>query len=112
MVSTDELHQSTNQQTLAASIACVGVGLHTGQRVALRVRPAYANTGIRFVRRDVAALRERGAFFDLPRPKPELQVRIDELFDCFNESLEISNDPFARIGDDAGTWSMPCTDRG
>ncbi|MEZ5590107.1 MAG: UDP-3-O-acyl-N-acetylglucosamine deacetylase [Gammaproteobacteria bacterium] len=36
------------QQTLRHTVQCAGVGLHTGQRVALRLRPAPANTGITF----------------------------------------------------------------
>lgn len=41
------------QRTLKSPIRYVGVGLHSGQRVSMRVRPARANSGIRFVRKDV-----------------------------------------------------------
>ena len=41
------------QHTLKSPIRYVGVGLHSGQRVSMRVRPARANSGIRFVRKDV-----------------------------------------------------------
>ena len=41
------------QQTLRHTVQCAGVGLHTGQRVVLRLRPAPANTGITFLRTDV-----------------------------------------------------------
>src|SRR5689334_11435108 len=34
------------QCTLKASISCVGVGLHSGKRVSLTLRPAAANQGI------------------------------------------------------------------
>lgn len=43
------------QCTLKTSIPCVGIGLHSGQRVGVLVRPAEASTGIRFVRKDVSA---------------------------------------------------------
>lgn len=44
----------TMQKTLRTPIGCVGVGLHTGLKVALTLNPAPANTGIRFRRYDLA----------------------------------------------------------
>lgn len=41
------------QQTLKSAISCVGVGLHTGQRVRLTLRPAPADHGVVFHRLDV-----------------------------------------------------------
>ena len=41
------------QRTLAQAIGCVGVGLHTGERVRLELRPAPAGTGIVFLRTDL-----------------------------------------------------------
>ena len=41
------------QQTLKASIGCVGVGLHTGSRVSLTFKPAPADHGIVFRRTDL-----------------------------------------------------------
>lgn len=41
------------QRTLKNSIRAAGVGLHTGERVYLTVRPAPANTGIVFCRTDL-----------------------------------------------------------
>ncbi len=40
------------QQTLANAVSCVGVGLHSGQPVAMTLRPAQANTGVVFVNRN------------------------------------------------------------
>lgn len=40
------------QHTLRSSIGCVGVGLHSGARTALTLRPADVDSGIRFVRKD------------------------------------------------------------
>mgnify|MGYP003333014230 CR=1 FL=1 len=45
------------QRTLKSAIRYVGVGLHSGQRVSMRVGPAHSNSGIRFVRKDVAVTR-------------------------------------------------------
>ncbi|MDA8162760.1 MAG: UDP-3-O-acyl-N-acetylglucosamine deacetylase [Desulfobacteraceae bacterium] len=41
------------QQTLKRSIKAAGIGLHTGARVTMRMRPAPADSGIRFVRTDL-----------------------------------------------------------
>ena len=40
------------QRTLRNPIGCVGVGLHTGAKVSLTLRPAEANSGIQFIRYD------------------------------------------------------------
>lgn len=40
------------QQTLANSVSCAGVGLHSGQPVTLSLRPAPPDTGIVFVNRN------------------------------------------------------------
>ena len=42
------------QHTLSGPAVCAGVGVHSGQRVRLAVRPAPANTGVVFVRTDIA----------------------------------------------------------
>jgi UDP-3-O-[3-hydroxymyristoyl] N-acetylglucosamine deacetylase len=41
------------QHTLRSSVACCGVGLHSGKVVSLRIHPAPANSGIRFYRTDM-----------------------------------------------------------
>ena len=51
------------QRTLAAAIGCVGVGLHTGLRIAMELRPAAVGTGIVFHRTDM--VRDIPARFDL-----------------------------------------------
>lgn len=45
--------RSTVQTTLAESISYIGVGLHNGLTVAMGLRPAPPNTGVRFVRKDL-----------------------------------------------------------
>ncbi|HZH28125.1 MAG TPA: UDP-3-O-acyl-N-acetylglucosamine deacetylase [Azospirillaceae bacterium] len=44
-----------NQQTLKSAIPCTGVGLHSGAKVSMTLRPAAADTGIVFRRTDVPA---------------------------------------------------------
>lgn len=41
------------QQTIARAISCAGVGVHSGVRARLDIKPAPANTGVVFVRTDV-----------------------------------------------------------
>jgi UDP-3-O-[3-hydroxymyristoyl] N-acetylglucosamine deacetylase len=41
------------QRTLRRSISCAGIGLHSGKKVTLSLKPALADTGIRFRRRDL-----------------------------------------------------------
>ncbi|WP_019959698.1 UDP-3-O-acyl-N-acetylglucosamine deacetylase [Woodsholea maritima] len=43
----------TNRQTLRGPVVCAGVGLHTGQRVRMVMKPAAAGTGIVFARVDL-----------------------------------------------------------
>ncbi len=42
------------QRTLKTSIHCSGIGLHSGAKVTMVLRPAPAGTGIRFLRSDIA----------------------------------------------------------
>ena len=41
------------QRTLDRKISCLGVGLHSGKRVKLTLKPAPVNHGIKFVRKDL-----------------------------------------------------------
>ncbi len=41
------------QRTLKRQISCAGIGLHSGQKVTLTLKPAAADTGIRFRRSDL-----------------------------------------------------------
>ncbi|WP_028579194.1 UDP-3-O-acyl-N-acetylglucosamine deacetylase [Desulfogranum japonicum] len=47
-------HIEPHQYTLKKTVSCCGVGLHTGRTVNLSIKPASANTGICFVRSDLA----------------------------------------------------------
>ena len=44
------------QRTLRRSISCAGIGLHSGKKVTLLLRPAPAGAGIRFRRADLGGL--------------------------------------------------------
>ena len=44
------------QRTLKRSISCAGIGLHSGKKVDLSLKPAPANTGIRFRRTDLGGI--------------------------------------------------------
>ncbi len=48
----DEHDVGLYQQTLKRSIHCTGVGLHSGAKVSLRIKPAAVDSGIVFVRTD------------------------------------------------------------
>ncbi len=41
------------QRTLKKETSCVGIGLHTGKKVNMKIKPAPVNTGIIFVRKDI-----------------------------------------------------------
>ena len=47
--------RKARQKTLKNSIHCSGIGLHSGERVSLKLSPAEADTGILFRRRDRSA---------------------------------------------------------
>ena len=44
------------QRTLRRSVSCTGIGLHSGNKVTLSLKPAPANYGIRFQRADLGGL--------------------------------------------------------
>ena len=52
------------QQTIKREVSCIGVGLHTGKRVFMRLRPAPAGSGIRFSRMDLPGCPVVAARFD------------------------------------------------
>ncbi|MDZ7698903.1 MAG: UDP-3-O-acyl-N-acetylglucosamine deacetylase [Deltaproteobacteria bacterium] len=56
------------QRTLSEETGCTGIGLHTGEKIRITIKPAPCNTGIRFVRTD------------LPK-NPMIEARFDNVFD-------------------------------
>lgn len=45
-----------SQRTLRRQVSCAGIGLHSGNKVTLTLRPAPANSGIRFRRTDLGGI--------------------------------------------------------
>ena len=41
------------QRTLSSEVGCTGIGLHSGERVHITLKPAPVDTGIKFVRKDL-----------------------------------------------------------
>ncbi len=56
------------QRTLMNEVGCTGIGLHSGEKVKINLRPAPADSGIKFVRTDL-------------KGRPEVEVRFDNVFD-------------------------------
>ena len=46
----------TSQRTLRRAISCAGIGLHSGNKVTLSLKPAPADSGVRFRRSDLGEL--------------------------------------------------------
>jgi len=46
-------HSETRQHTIATPAFCAGIGVHSGERVHLTLKPAPVNSGVVFVRTDV-----------------------------------------------------------
>ncbi|MCH4089812.1 UDP-3-O-acyl-N-acetylglucosamine deacetylase [Acetobacter sp.] len=55
---------TVRQNTLRSSIRCVGTGLHTGRKIALRMEPAPADTGVIFQRTDIPGAAAIPALYD------------------------------------------------
>lgn len=56
------------QRTLKSEVECTGIGLHSGEKVKLTIKPSSCNTGIRFVRTDLPG-------------NPMIKARVDNVFD-------------------------------
>jgi UDP-3-O-[3-hydroxymyristoyl] N-acetylglucosamine deacetylase len=48
------------QKTLRSSVHCTGIGLHSGRKVTMTLKPAEPNAGITFVRTDIGGVRTPG----------------------------------------------------
>ncbi len=49
----DLLNNSNNQVTISKPLSISGIGLHTGLKVSMKLHPAEADYGIRFIRKDL-----------------------------------------------------------
>jgi len=47
------MYMQTNQRTVARSVTCNGIGVHSGKTVTVTIKPAPVNHGIQFVRTDL-----------------------------------------------------------
>ena len=52
------------QRTLRDSVSCTGIGLHSGEKVRMTVKPAPPDSGIRFIRKDLPGKCVIKAHFD------------------------------------------------
>jgi len=83
-VSNSSLPTAARQHTLKAPISCVGIGLHSGHKVSMTIRPAAADHGVVFRRTDIGV--------DLP-------ARFDHVADTrLCTLLAAPENPAARIG--------------
>ncbi|MFH0810361.1 MAG: UDP-3-O-acyl-N-acetylglucosamine deacetylase [Pseudomonadota bacterium] len=56
------------QRTVAQPVSCVGIGLHSGKRITLTIKPASPSTGIVFVRADLPG-------------RPEIRAAVENVVD-------------------------------
>jgi len=68
MEESKEMPVDYRQRTLKDEIGCTGIGLHSGEKVRINIRPAPCDTGIRFVRTDLPG-------------HPMIEARFDNVFD-------------------------------
>ncbi len=66
------------QRTLKKEVSCVGIGLHTGKKVNMKVKPAPPNTGIIFIRKDIEG-------------NPEIPVNIENIGDTQRATNIVNN---------------------
>jgi len=52
------------QRTLRDSVSCTGIGLHSGEKVRMTIKPAPPDSGIKFIRKDLSVRRIIKAHFD------------------------------------------------
>ena len=61
------------QQTILNEISCKGIGVHTGKKVFMKIKPADEDTGIVFTRIDIDS-------------KPRIEVKIENVFDTYRST--------------------------
>jgi UDP-3-O-[3-hydroxymyristoyl] N-acetylglucosamine deacetylase len=52
------------QRTLRNVVSCTGIGLHSGEKVRMTIKPAPPDSGIKFIRKDLSGRRVIKAHFD------------------------------------------------
>ena len=61
------------QQTILNEISCKGIGIHTGKKVFMKIKPAEEDNGIVFTRIDIDS-------------KPRIEVKIENVFDTYRST--------------------------
>jgi UDP-3-O-[3-hydroxymyristoyl] N-acetylglucosamine deacetylase len=59
-----DLNVGYRQRTIRDNISCTGIGLHSGKKVSLTIKPAPPDSGIRFLRKDLPGRRVIKANFE------------------------------------------------
>ncbi|MBW1616161.1 MAG: UDP-3-O-acyl-N-acetylglucosamine deacetylase [Deltaproteobacteria bacterium] len=59
------MDNQNNQKTLSDAVTCKGVGLHSGEAVCMKIKPAPVNYGIRFIRKDLPDYPEISSHFSM-----------------------------------------------
>ena len=59
-----ELNVDYKQRTVRDEVSCTGIGLHSGQKAKLTIKPGPADTGIRFIRKDIPSHPKVAATFE------------------------------------------------
>ena len=52
------------QRTIRDDVSCTGIGLHSGEKVRLTIKPAPPDRGIKFIRKDLSGYRAVNVHFD------------------------------------------------
>ncbi|MES2711893.1 MAG: UDP-3-O-acyl-N-acetylglucosamine deacetylase [Pseudomonadota bacterium] len=90
------------RRTLKSAIGCTGIGLHTGQRVSVTLRPAAAGTGIVFRRTDLGGAMIAARFDQVVDTRLCTAIASDEAPDLRVGTIEHLMAAFAGAGiDDA-----------
>ena len=89
-----------HQRTLAQTITASGVGLHSGERVKLTLRPAPADSGIVFCRTDLAQLRRQFSI-------SQHGATLGQLIGIAN-ALGLASRPLRLDLEDLGQLRIPC----
>jgi UDP-3-O-[3-hydroxymyristoyl] N-acetylglucosamine deacetylase len=75
-----ELRVDYRQRTVRDDVGCTGIGLHSGEKVSMTIKPAPPDTGIKFIRKDLTG-------------QPGIDAHFENVTDT-NLSTTISNNGF------------------
>ena len=52
------------QRTVRDDVSCTGIGLHSGKKINLTIKPAPPDSGIKFIRKDISGHQPIQAHFE------------------------------------------------